>query len=511
MAIRFGKRPAGAPGALFRLEDRRSAETPGGTVDVFLQALSRNGPVLWLRLLPASAEPSPEGEPGQAVLERRLVTTGRVSREDGNWIQENPFLPLSYRSDEGRTYLRVRVDEERGLGEIPFNLGVARSFYKWIVVGCDELSGPVLEAARGLWPVHAVLLDRSSERKTGEKGPELRLLCDPESQEESWKGRDEHRAPTAERNARALRQWLEARFLSRLPAPWSVRASRKALVPLALFFFLSALFRPWILPKEQRRLHEPDEVPSATLEIEVPNLQEARRAARWALFRFNRRFPSETAILRTLDSALAGAGLAPRDDRWVPLPPAPADSQVSSARLVFSHSSVDPDVGAFSERERTAYEFLAGLVLDSTAYPTDHWWPRADRLHRKHEGVDIGAPAGATVLSPISGRAFVSDGEFGGVSIGVKNSRHALLMAHCDKLLFLPGDSVRAGDGVATIGMTGRTTGPHLHLMTGVVSPSGTGNAGGTRVKWIDPVEWYHLFRAEQEQAKAAKAAPSAP
>jgi hypothetical protein len=30
-------------------------------------------------------------------------------------------------------------------------------------------------------------------------------------------------------------------------------------------------------------------------------------------------------------------------------------------------------------------------------------------------------------------------------------------------------------------------------------------------VKWIDPVEWYHLFRAEQEQAKAAKAAPSAP
>ena len=511
MAFRFGKRPAGAPGALFRLEDRRSAEAPGGTVDVFLQALSRNGPVLWLRLLPASAEPSPEGEPGQAVLERRLVTTGRVSREDGNWIQENPFLPLSYRSDEGRTYLRVRVDEERGLGEIPFNLGVARSFYKWIVVGCDELSGPVLEAARGLWPVHAVLLDRSSERKTGEKGPELRLLCDPESPEESWKGRDEHRAPTAERNARALRQWLEARFLSRLPAPWSVRASRKALVPLALFFFLSALFRPWLLPKEQRRLHEPDEVPSATLEIEVPNLQEARRAARWALFRFNRRFPSETAILRTLDSALAGAGLARRDDRWVPLPPAPADSQVSSARLVFSHSSVDPDVGAFSERERTAYEFLAGLVLDSTAYPTDHWWPRADRLHRKHEGVDIGAPAGATVLSPISGRAFVSDGEFGGVSIGVKNSRHALLMAHCDKLLFLPGDSVRAGDGVATIGMTGRTTGPHLHLMTGVVSPSGTGNAGGTRVKWIDPVEWYHLFRAEQEQAKAAKAAPSAP
>ena len=188
MAFRFGKRPAGAPGALFRLEDRRSAETPGGTVDAFLQALAKNGPVLWLRLLPVSPEDSSAGdsEPGRAVLERRLVTTGRVSREDGTWAQENPFLPLAYRSDEGRTYLRVRVDGERGLGEIPFNLGVARSFYKWIVVGCDELSGPLLETAREIWPVHAVLLDRSSKGKTGEKGPELRLLCDPESPEESW-------------------------------------------------------------------------------------------------------------------------------------------------------------------------------------------------------------------------------------------------------------------------------------------------------------------------------------
>lgn len=462
----------------------------------FLRALGKNGRVLWVQLLPADPDAGPEA--GNAIVERRLVTTGRVSRETGEWLREEPFVPCAVRDGDGWTHVRVRLDPEKGLGNLPFNLGVARSYYKWVVVGADALSGAELELAESLWPLRVALCSADDASRKSAKGAALRLVCDPSLAESRWKGETEHLAPTVEAQAAAFRQWFETRFLRRHPASLAVRASRRALVPLALFLFLSALLRPWFLPGEQRRMHEEAEPPRRTIAVEAGSLPEARRAARWALFRFNRRFPSEQAILSLLDSALAGAGMKRDGDDWKRLPgAAPDTSGDRRARLVFAHSAVDPRLGAYSERERQAYEFYSSLLLDSMAYPTDHWWPRADRAHRRHDGVDVAAAAGTSIVSPISGRAFTGEGDRGGVSIGVRNSKLAVLMAHCDKRLFLDGDSVHAGDAVATVGMTGRTSGPHLHLMTGVVSPTGTGNAGGTRVRWMDPVEWYHS--AEEE------------
>ena len=38
------------------------------------------------------------------------------------------------------------------------------------------------------------------------------------------------------------------------------------------------------------------------------------------------------------------------------------------------------------------------------------------------------------------------------------------LYAHCHELKVRKGDKVRQGDIIATVGSTGRSTGPHLHL-----------------------------------------------
>lgn len=85
---------------------------------------------------------------------------------------------------------------------------------------------------------------------------------------------------------------------------------------------------------------------------------------------------------------------------------------------------------------------------------------------RKHRGLDIAAKRGAIVMSVAAGKvSFVGrKGGYGRV-VEVNHGKGVISRyAHLDAYLIKKGDQVKAGDRIAKVGTSGRSTGPHLHL-----------------------------------------------
>jgi murein DD-endopeptidase MepM/ murein hydrolase activator NlpD len=86
-----------------------------------------------------------------------------------------------------------------------------------------------------------------------------------------------------------------------------------------------------------------------------------------------------------------------------------------------------------------------------------------------HPGLDIGAPLGSQIVA--AGGGVVVEAEVEGYNSGygsyVKIDHGGgvhTLYAHLARVHLVVGDQVAAGDAVGTVGMTGFTTGPHLHM-----------------------------------------------
>lgn len=84
----------------------------------------------------------------------------------------------------------------------------------------------------------------------------------------------------------------------------------------------------------------------------------------------------------------------------------------------------------------------------------------------RHDGVDVKARFGEAIPAAWDG-VVVSAGERGGYGNAVEvdhgNGVHTLY-AHASKLNVQAGDPVKAGEPIAEVGSSGRSTGPHLHL-----------------------------------------------
>lgn len=88
------------------------------------------------------------------------------------------------------------------------------------------------------------------------------------------------------------------------------------------------------------------------------------------------------------------------------------------------------------------------------------------RSVRHHSGVDIPAPIGSEIRTIATGVVtFAGETSALGRTITITHS-DALVSryAHCSEVLVPVGTWVQSGQVIAKVGMTGRTTGPHLHF-----------------------------------------------
>jgi murein DD-endopeptidase MepM/ murein hydrolase activator NlpD len=119
--------------------------------------------------------------------------------------------------------------------------------------------------------------------------------------------------------------------------------------------------------------------------------------------------------------------------------------------------------------------------------PSDGWrqafiWPVKGRISGRfgsqrvykggeagsyHSGIDIAPGVGAPIVAPADGvvvlaaeQPFSLEGHLLMIDHGAGLNSAFL---HCDTLAVKAGDTVRQGQVIATVGMTGRATGPHLH------------------------------------------------
>lgn len=121
----------------------------------------------------------------------------------------------------------------------------------------------------------------------------------------------------------------------------------------------------------------------------------------------------------------------------------------------------------------TAEDFRARSSAVPVAWPLDgvltsgFGWRRSpfNKRWKFHFGIDISAPVGTLIVAPSAGMVVTAEMHPGyGRLLEIDHGYEVVTRyAHNARLLVAPGEVVRNGQPIATVGMTGATTGPHLH------------------------------------------------
>jgi len=85
--------------------------------------------------------------------------------------------------------------------------------------------------------------------------------------------------------------------------------------------------------------------------------------------------------------------------------------------------------------------------------------------HRHHQGIDFAAHQGSKILATAKGRVTWagSRGGYGNLVEIDHGNGYKTRYGHNEQVFVSVGDAVNQGDVIASLGSTGRSTGPHLH------------------------------------------------
>ena len=265
------------------------------------------------------------------------------------------------------------------------------------------------------------------------------------------------------------------------------------LFPLLL---LIAILVPFIYPTNIEGSHSNmrDRVPERNKLSVAPSFdytfdgkENLRRIARYAIGRFNAVISDDKMVRQYIDETISENGYKGQGWETNALAVPPQGTVIKFSRPNNLPLAAADSIGA-------AWKYWTSILSDSVAYITEFYNEKGIG-GRKHNGIDLASRQGARILAPFSAKAYTTKQERGGVIIGLVREKDVLLFMHCDQLLYLDGQEVMQGDPIATVGMTGHTTGPHAHIVTGIIDKRGTNRIGNVTYKVIDPIAWYYKFK----------------
>ena len=91
---------------------------------------------------------------------------------------------------------------------------------------------------------------------------------------------------------------------------------------------------------------------------------------------------------------------------------------------------------------------------------------------RNHYGIDIAAPTGTPIYAPADGviraatDAYNGNANYGNVVVLETQGGILTMFAHLEGYSVAPGQAVTQGTQIATVGSSGKSTGPHVHIET---------------------------------------------
>ena len=260
------------------------------------------------------------------------------------------------------------------------------------------------------------------------------------------------------------------------------------LLAIALPFFFVTKTDPSI-SNMRDRIHERDKLSVApSFEYTFDGKESMQRIGRYAIGRFSALITTEKMVQKYISVTLEENGYPKNAWEKNKLNIPPEGTVIKFSRPDYIGNTASDSIGA-------AWKYWTSIVSDSVAYLTEFYHETATANFRQHNGIDVASRQGARILAPFAAKAWTARDERGGIVIGLVRQKDVVIFMHCDQLLYLDGQEVMAGDPIATVGLTGHTTGPHAHVVTGLVSKSGNKHIGNVNYKVIDPIKWFYMFK----------------